>query len=244
MNVVNYLLNKLFNGIWNIQIRIMHCNLSFNSFFDKYNKRFRIIGFIFLIFFLVVLMILYLLQIYNILFDIFKVLTFSSFLAIIILYIIKIILSSFTSLRFFFGVSILLNLAISHILANLLYSHSGYEKLISIILFTFLYCAISLLANTKVSKVANTIIEISLGLLSLIKVFISYGFDTYIFPQLTSTIDEVLQAKEILSFMENELIKQIEVALLPLLIINGCALLICEVHSYWIDKYNEGKEIT
>ena len=100
------------------------------------------------------------------------------------------------------------------------------------------------MTNKKVAKVSNTIIEIVLSLLSLIKIFITYGFDTYIFPKLTSTIDEVIKLKEALSTHENILISQIDLALLPLLIINGLALLICEVHSYWIDKYNEGKEIT
>ena len=36
----------------------------------------------------------------------------------------------------------------------------------------------------------------------------------------------------------------IEFTLTPNQVINGIALLICEIHSYWIDKYNGGKEIT
>lgn len=234
---------SLFNPIWNTQVIIMRLNLSYDNFYTKYKNRFLKSGFVLFLIFGVLLALVCYFKI-DILADIFKCLMWISLVIMSILYAIKFILSTFTSIRCFFLVSILLNRLVSFLFTEFLYSYSEYANIIATLIFSILFCGISLLTNKKVAKVSNTIIEIVLSLLSLIKVFITYGFDTYIFPKLTSTIDEVIKLKEALSTQENILISQIDLALLPLLIINGLALLICEVHSYWIDKYNEGKEIT
>lgn len=236
-------LQNLFNPIWNAQVVLMRFYLFFDSFYYKYKTYFLSFGFaLFGIFGFLFILVFYFKI--NILADIFKILIWISLVVMGILYVVKFILSTFTSMRCFLIVSILLNWLVSFVFTEFLFSYSKYANIIVTVIFSILFCGISLLTNKKVAKVANTIIEIVLGLVSLIKVFIAYGFDTYIFPNLTSTIDEVIKLKETLSAYENNLISQIDLALLPLLIINGLALLICEVHSYWIDKYNDGKEIT
>lgn len=92
-------------------------------------------------------------------------------------------------------------------------------------------------ANTTVAKTGNAIIEILLGIISLSKTLVSYFFDQVLTKQINNTPFDVMS-------MENSILHQIDYFIFPLLIINGFALLLCTVHSYWIDKYNDGKEIT
>lgn len=144
----------------------------------------------------------------------------------------KYIITPFTSLRMFIIASILINFFISIIVMN-------YTK--SLYVFPILFIIINLIANTKVAKTCNAIIEISLGVISLIKTPLAYFICNKQFP---SILDYHINNYDLFSYVENVIVINMDIILFPLLVINGIALLICEIHSYWIDKYNGGKEIT
>ncbi len=238
------IIDRLFTWIWNLQITIMAFKHKFTLFFCKYVKLFTIIGIcIFVSFFLIVIFILLVFK-FTIPERLIYAITGSSLFFILILHIIRFLLAALTHVRCFFIVSILFNVIISVIISNYFHNNPQTEKIISFIIFSALFFFMSLLANAKVAKFANTFIEIVLGLISLIKVFIAYAFDSYIFPQIPSTIDEAVKIKEAFSIIESAWLNQIDFALLPLLIINGIALLLCEIHSYWIETYNNNDDIT
>ena len=104
-----------------------------------------------------------------------------------------------------------------------------------------------MLSNSNVSTTANTIIEILLALLSLLKTIISYYFNKKtidIFSNSTFDEDSKDKLTKLFSVTENNFIYQIDLILLPLLFINGLTLLLCTIQSYWIKEYNDKREIT
>lgn len=150
----------------------------------------------------------------------------------------------FTTLRGYIFLSIVINFILT--IAILQIFHLQADTYFFIV-FIIIYIFISLLSNSNVSTTANTIIEILLALLSLLKTIISYYFNKKtidIFS--TSNFDEASKDEltKLFSVMENNFIDQIDLILLPLLFINGLTLLLCTIQSYWIKAYNDKREIT
>lgn len=240
--IIMKFINLIFDNIWIIQIKLMKFQLIFNSWVNKNKKRYyKFCTFVVLVFFLLTLVFS---QINKQLLQISFMLFVISLSLFSLLLIIKILIYTFTSIRCYFLVSIILNMILSNFIAKGLISNSSNVNFFSILIFTLIFCTISLFSNSNVGITSNTIIEILLGMVALTKTFISYLFEKQIFSKLPATIDEVVQVKSAFLQIENSLLIQIDYILFPLLIINGLALLICTVHSYWIKKYNDGQEIT
>lgn len=92
----------------------------------------------------------------------------------------------------------------------------------------------SLIANTKVAHLCNVVWSTILGTLALIKdgiaSFISLGYF-----KLHGEYNE---------YAVNQFIEGIYLfILIPILTINLIALMLCEIKNYWIEKYNNGKDI-
>lgn len=159
-------------------------------------------------------------------------------------------LSPFTSIRYFFLTSVVFN----GILFLYFYEYVYSNSYIAISGFALIFCLFSLIANSKVAQIVNTIIEIILGIVCILAKFtISKLYKSVITSIQMATSDvatfDVATSDEIINDFvdimgEYSINNIIDTSIYPLIIINGFALLICTVHSYWINKYNSGKEIT
>ena len=100
--------------------------------------------------------------------------------------------------------------------------------------FTFsmvLWWIFSLLANNRVGQLANGIFSTAFGLLVIIKDFIiSLVSDSALF--------------EILNISSDEFEKAWNIVMTPFLVINVTALVLCSIKGYWIEKYNNGNDIS
>lgn len=150
----------------------------------------------------------------------------------------------FTTLRGYMCLSIIINFILSYIISQLLEINSD---IYFFFIYVIIYIILSLISNSNIAITANTIIEILLALFSLTKIMIVYFFENTIssnsnFVTLNqASIDELHQA---IATIENQWINYLDFSLFPLLIINGLALLFCNIHSYWIKEYNNKMEIT
>ncbi len=122
-------------------------------------------------------------------------------------------------------------------------------SLLAILVFAVLFFVASLIANTKIATTANTIIEVLLALASVIKGAIINEIYKFYNKQLGILSKEMLtqqilaQKNEYYSEFERTLSNSIDNVLYPLLVINGIAILVSLLHSYWIEKYNDNKQI-
>lgn len=109
------------------------------------------------------------------------------------------------------------------------------------IIVAFLWFGYSICVNNKVSTIVNELLSAALAILVLIKDLIVSALPT-----------EILDVEYELPIIDNvykytgEQLFQLAFNCLvtPFLIINIIALLLCTVKGYWIDKYNDGKDIT
>lgn len=154
-----------------------------------------------------------------------------------------------TSLRSFlvdgifteFIIVVTLILLIHQIMPN---ENTIYTNIIQYILITLAitvsWSIVSCFANNKAAKLTNIILTTVVGLLIYIKdaifdvlpdsLFQRYDSNDF-FITLGYTPKGVAQAT-------------LDYLFLPLLISNIVATLVCEIKGYWIDKYNDGKDIT
>ena len=104
------------------------------------------------------------------------------------------------------------------------------------IMYPFLmisWCIYSLIANNKVATVANQVHSTILGLIVIMKDMILYSLPASYLNQVTPAGDTYEKAIEV-SF---------GTLFYPFLAINLIALLLCTLKSYWIEKYNNGKDL-
>lgn len=227
-------LDIVFSFIWKIQIKIMQLSYCLRPKIKKItsNKTFRFVNQAFFIILILTTTAFGCLKIYSAFAICGTIICCYLYLLSLFENFSKYIITPFTSLRMFIITSIFINFFISIIVMN-------YTK--SLYVFPILFIIINLIANTKVAKTCNAIIEISLGVISLIKTPLAYFICNKQFP---SILDYHINNYDLFSYVENVIVINMDIILFPLLVINGIALLICEIHSYWIDKYNGGKEIT
>ena len=58
------------------------------------------------------------------------------------------------------------------------------------------------------------------------------------------SLKNLFKNAETANCVKETFLTMIDYALFLPLLINGFALLLCEIHAYWIEKYNDNKEIT
>lgn len=231
----------IFTLVWQIQKLIMKFSLKINNYlkYKNFNKHKKAIGILMFLDFII--MIIFCLLNYNNLFTICAVIfLICVFMILHLSSTIKAFLSPFTSIRYFFLISVIYN----GLFYWIIYAYSGISYIIILIGFALIFCVISLLSNTEISKTANALIELILGIGGIVtKIALTSFYKSKYAPQLIErfgiSIGEVSNV-----LVENIISSQIDTYLYPLLIINGIALIICTFHSYWIIKYNNGKQIT
>lgn len=237
------LVNKFFNAIWDLQCKIIKLSKSFNDFVKIIYK--PLIKFCTTVGGIIALIIFFLIYInYT---EILQIFLFAFIILVIVLLIVPVInvfLNCYTSLRNFFLVSVVFNLILFYILYIKSFLWAG-------LVCAFLFVMISIVANTDVATTANTIIEILLALATTIKgVIINWlynFFNTDILGQIDKeliSLESIEQAAEYYSIYERNISNSIDSILYPLLVINGLAILATFLHSYWIKKYNDGKQIS
>lgn len=96
---------------------------------------------------------------------------------------------------------------------------------ITYIVAGIIWCIYSLIANNKVSSLINQILSSIFALLVVIK---------------DAVLSNITSGTEMQMFLE----KLWTYGFSPILAINIIALMLCTVKGYWIDKYNDGKDIT
>ena len=95
------------------------------------------------------------------------------------------------------------------------------------------WCFYSLLANNKVAVLANEIFSAAFAILALLK-------DTFITLLPIAFLDiEIIQGYTCEKFIEAIYMLTVN----PLLIINITAMVLCSLKGYWIEKYNDGKDV-
>lgn len=96
------------------------------------------------------------------------------------------------------------------------------------------------MANNKVATLANIILSTAIGLMIYIK--------DAIFDVLPDSLFQKYDSSDFLisiGYTPKGIVQAaLNYAFLPFLISNIIAALICEIKGYWIDKYNDGKDIT
>ncbi len=241
MNKSLSVINNFFNFIWESQKLIMKIKIKIDNFQTN-------IIFIILKKFLGISIILTF--ILTIMFACFGSINLSTIFASILLSLVlidsylfstvKAFFSPFTSVRYFVLVSIIFN----GVFVLIMCAYNGLEYNVAIWLFAIIFCCISLLSNTKIAKTVNAIIELSLGVGGIaLKMLLSSLYESTFADDITQALGQ--SVGDIANLMlENLISNMIDTYLYPLLIINGIALLICTIHSYWIEKYHNGKEIT
>lgn len=114
--------------------------------------------------------------------------------------------------------------------------------LISLATFGVLWIFFSILANSKVSTMANGIVAAGITILlvvsSSILELLPQGFSFGIPPALIASTElsgyNIIQVVRIV----------VNLITLPFIIINGVSMLLAQLKGYWVEKYNDGKEIT
>lgn len=173
-------------------------------------------------------------------------------LFVVFLYLAVIVLSEFnamaTSLRSFILYGSIIEILTSATLYALLIEIYGVANLhgqiwsyiILIFSITIPWCFISIIANNKSATLSNIVFSTVVALILYIK--------DLILDFLPDSLFEVLYAQQILAntnFTAKQLFETtIKVILTPLLISNLMATLCCALKGYWIEKYNDGKDIT
>lgn len=236
------IVHKFFDVIWCCQQKIIKASKQFNSITKGTYKIFiRCGNFIWATSFIISLIFI-IFENNNLFFIFFNI----SFGALVISYlaipVMNTLLNCCTSLRNFFLVSVVFNGMLSYVL-YIKYS------LLAILVFAVLFFVASLIANTKIATTANTIIEVLLALASVIKGAIINEIYKFYNKQLGILSKEMLTQQilapknEYYSEFERTLSNSIDNVLYPLLVINGIAILVSLLHSYWIEKYNDNKQI-
>jgi len=95
------------------------------------------------------------------------------------------------------------------------------------------WCIYSLIANNKVATVANQVHSTILGLIVIMKDMIIYSLPAAYLNRVTPAGDTYEKAIE----------TSFGMIFYPILAINLIALLLCTLKGYWIDKYNDGKDL-
>ncbi|MGN0509273.1 MAG: hypothetical protein ACI4GX_08550 [Ruminococcus sp.] len=234
-------INKFFNFIWKLQKLIMKIKIKIDNFQTnfvyKILKKFLGISAILTFILTIMFACFYSINLATIFASIFlSLILIDSYLFSTV----KAFFSPFTSVRYFLLVSVIFN----GVFVLIMYAHSGIEYSVAICLFAIIFFCISLLSNTKIAKTANAIIELSLGVGGIaLKMLLSSFYENKFAGDITQALGQSVGDIANLT-LENLLSGMIDTYLYPLLMINGIALLICTIHSYWIDKYHNGKEIT
>lgn len=154
-----------------------------------------------------------------------------------------------TSLRSFLLDSVFLELISVAVLFDVFnkIAHLGnnsYDFIIQYVLIvlaiTISWSIVSCMANNKVATLANIILSTAIGLMIYIK--------DAIFDVLPDSLFQKYDSSDFLisiGYTPKGIVQAaLNYAFLPFLISNIIAALICEIKGYWIDKYNDGKDIT
>lgn len=154
----------------------------------------------------------------------------------------------FTSLKWFLLYFVIVNSFISFLIISIIQSNfkviKPFSNLITFLIYLILSIMLNLFSNSEIAKTGNTIIEIFLAIVIAIKTglmsFVEHhGYD--IISKYTQVNYNVLQPQ--IETAVNNFSKNFDYFLYPIFIINGFFLLLCIVHSHWIEKYNNGKQI-
>lgn len=156
----------------------------------------------------------------------------------------SVINTTFTSLRGFLKYGIIIEFFLSFIIMAafreiLIINHNIDDTTMTIIILvspiiTWLF--LSLIVNNEVAKVTNLILASFFGILVYFKDLVILclpdgDIDSYMIYGLTYTYKQV-----------GEII--VSIILTPFLITNILATLLCEVKGYWINKYNDGIDVS
>ena len=148
-----------------------------------------------------------------------------------------------TSLRSFLLDSVFLELISVAVLFDVFnkIAHLGNNSYVLIVLaITISWSIVSCMANNKVATLANIILSTAIGLMIYIK--------DAIFDVLPDSLFQKYDSSDFLisiGYTPKGIVQAaLNYAFLPFLISNIIAALICEIKGYWIDKYNDGKDIT
>lgn len=99
----------------------------------------------------------------------------------------------------------------------------------------------SLLANNKVAKIANFLFSSMYALLALFKDMFLATLPS-IPPFKISEVPEILKVLEIYPY--TQIIEMVlNAVLMPVLITNITAMVLCELKGYWIEKYNNDQDV-
>lgn len=109
------------------------------------------------------------------------------------------------------------------------------------IIVAFLWFGYSICVNNKVSTIVNELLSAALAILVLIKDLIVSALPT----EILNVEYELPIIDNIYKYTGEQLFQLVFNCLVtPFLIINIIALVLCTVKGYWIEKYNDGKDIT
>lgn len=139
----------------------------------------------------------------------------------------------FLSLRGFLLSGMLYWFCITGLVLYNIWNIIGRSVIIMYPLLMISWCIYSLIANNKVATVANQVHSTILGLIVIMKDMILYALPASYLNRVTPAGDTYEKAIEV-SF---------GTIFSPLLAINLIALLLCTLKGYWIDKYNNGKDL-
>lgn len=112
------------------------------------------------------------------------------------------------------------------------------EYILFTTLLTVTWSTISFLVNNKVATLANLILSTIIGLFLYINDAVFS-----ILPE--NLVKETARIQEMVGYTDKQLLESsITILLLPFLISNIVATLICAIKGYWIEKYNNNQDIT
>lgn len=138
------------------------------------------------------------------------------------------------SLRGFFFGGTLYWIAITRVIQYCIWHSSGISWIQDGYPFVLIsWCFYSLIANNKVASAANQVHSTILGLIVIMKDEIIYSLPASYLNQITpagDTYEKVIETSFGTVFY-------------PFLAINLIALLLCSLKGYWIEKYNDGKDL-
>ena len=174
---------------------------------------------------------------------------FSSAFLVMMIYLfsgLSIINNTLTSLRKFLLYGIILVFLLSPLLSFMLIyllslssvNNSNIQLFVFITVPVGIWFFLSLIANNKVSKLVNLILATLLGIIVYVKDIVFNILPDNLF--LSYKI-----APEILGYSNKQVLEIFsDIILTPFLITNILTTLLCEIKSYWIEKYNNGEDIT
>lgn len=114
------------------------------------------------------------------------------------------------------------------------------QYVLTVLTITISWSIVSYIANNKIAKLANIILSTAMGLMIYVK--------DAIFDVLPDSLFQKYDSSNILikvGYTPKGIVQAgLNYALLPFLISNIIATLVCEIKGYWIDKYNDDKDIT